>query len=215
MRLLRAGVLLGAMVFIPGVAVFWNLLPKPFSSASFAESFQTVSEPETTEEYVLDNAEEMVEREPPILQAAPFRTEHEHPEWNPMLDAARMPLSSAELAPIKAMNWEAESETKTILIPTVLEESDGPPISPPLSTVPSPGIAPQRSFPILEDELQALGATRYRLEKWGNRGELFRFSCYVTSTEPYNFQKLFQEIDSDEIRAMERVITKIKVWRKQ
>ncbi|MDR0610761.1 MAG: hypothetical protein LBG58_11670 [Planctomycetaceae bacterium] len=72
----------------------------------------------------------------------------------------------------------------------------------------------QQSFPVLENQLKQLGAKYYRLEKWGSRGELFRFSCYVSSSEPYQYQKYFQAIDSDELRVMESVIEEIKRWKK-
>ncbi|MDR2116444.1 MAG: hypothetical protein LBP87_08680 [Planctomycetaceae bacterium] len=75
-------------------------------------------------------------------------------------------------------------------------------------------ISPQRNFPILENQLKQLGAKYYRLEKWGSRGELFRFSCFVSPSEPYQYQKYFQAIDSDELRVMESVIEEIKRWKK-
>ncbi|MDR1923043.1 MAG: hypothetical protein LBQ66_01615 [Planctomycetaceae bacterium] len=79
----------------------------------------------------------------------------------------------------------------------------------------------QRDFAEMEKELKQLGATYYRLEKWGNHGELFRFCCSVNPTEipnnnnnqKYNYQKYFQHIDNDEIRVMEHVITEIKKWK--
>jgi hypothetical protein len=74
--------------------------------------------------------------------------------------------------------------------------------------------APQQSFPVLENQLKQLGAKYYRLEKWGSRGELFRFSCYVSPSEPYRYQKYFQAIDSDELKVMESVIEEIKRWKK-
>jgi hypothetical protein len=72
----------------------------------------------------------------------------------------------------------------------------------------------RQNFPMLESRLKQLGAKYYRLEKWGNRGELFRFSCYVAPPGPYQYQKYFQAIDSDELRVMECVIEDIKRWKK-
>lgn len=70
-------------------------------------------------------------------------------------------------------------------------------------------------FPALEKELKSLGAKYYRLEKWGSRGDLFRFSCYVTPAASYQYQKYFQAIDSDELRVMRRVVEDIKLWKER
>ncbi|MGL4593575.1 MAG: hypothetical protein ACRCUY_02460 [Thermoguttaceae bacterium] len=70
-----------------------------------------------------------------------------------------------------------------------------------------------RNFQLLEQELKQFGAKYYRLEKWGSRGELFRFSCYVSGTDSHRFQKHFQAIDSDELQVMERVLLDIRTWR--
>jgi hypothetical protein len=78
----------------------------------------------------------------------------------------------------------------------------------------TPAVVPQQSFPVLENQLKQLGAKYYRLEKWGSRGELFRFSCYVSPSEPYQYQKYFQAIDTDELKVMESVIEEIKRWKK-
>jgi hypothetical protein len=74
-------------------------------------------------------------------------------------------------------------------------------------------VLPNRSFLALESQLKQLGAKYYRLEKWGSRGELFRFSCCVTPSEQYRYQRYFQAIDSDELRVMENVIEEIKRWK--
>jgi hypothetical protein len=70
-------------------------------------------------------------------------------------------------------------------------------------------------FATLEYHLKALGAKYYRLEKWGNRGELFRFSCFVTPSQPLGYEKHFQAIGSDEISVMKTVIADIEKWKKQ
>lgn len=74
---------------------------------------------------------------------------------------------------------------------------------------------PRRDFPSLEQELKGLGAKYYRLEKWGSRGEMFRFSCYVSPMSHHQYQKYFQAIDNDEIRVMEQVVDEIRRWKEQ
>jgi len=216
-RLLRAAVLLGTMILIPGVAVCWNLLPKQRHGSENVIEAPPTDDPVTGEQETSDDDDSSSSlSQPPVLQAAPIRMECEPTlESNPATGPVPLPLSPTPDGPIKTMSWEEESRTMTVSVPLTLEEpnTSSMPVMP--TIIPVSGVAPQRSFPLLESELHTLGATRYRLEKWGSRGELFRFSCYVASSEPYHYQKLFQEIDSDEIRVMERVIDDIKSWRKR
>jgi len=203
---LRAAVLLGAMILIPGVAVCWNLLPKQHYESESLTEVLSVDEPvpEESEEFDDDDSLSSLPQ-PPVLQAAPIWMEHEPvPELNSM--AENHPFPSTSDGPIKAVSWEMESQANVISPPSSFDEPSTPIVS-------GIGAAPQRSFPLLESELQALGVSRHRLEKWGSRGELFRFSCYVASPEPYSYQKMFQEIDFDEIRVVERVIADIKSWK--
>ena len=213
-RLLRAGVLLGAMILIPGVAVCWNLLPKPQYETESVAVLLPENEPISTEpELLVAHNPEASLTEPPILYAAPFPVEQELLQTlNPLADVGVPPLSAVSVGPIRAMNWETDSQTQAISIPSSLPNTSIVSAHSPLTE--ASGVS-QRSFPLLDSELQALGVKYYRLEKWGSRGELFRFSCYVASAAPYGFQKFFQEIDSDEIRAIERVISDIKAWRRQ
>jgi len=74
---------------------------------------------------------------------------------------------------------------------------------------------PPQDFESLALHLKTLGATYYRLEKWGNRGELFRFSCFVTPLEPYSYEKHFQAIGADAVTVMRSVITEIEQWKKK
>ena len=203
-RLLRAGVLLGTLIMIPGVAVCWNLLPKPHyaSPSAVAEAVTEVREPEDTDAFFPP-----IYTEPPLIQAPPLRPAPLI-EQNPT--TAPFPSTAAAPNVIKAMNWPDEAESTTIPIPSVIRET----ASAAVPAVPVAEPSPQQSFPRLEIELQSLGVKYYRLEKWGSRSELFRCCCYVTATEPYSYQKCFQAIDRDEIRAMEQVITKIKAWQR-
>ena len=69
------------------------------------------------------------------------------------------------------------------------------------------------NFESLELRLKVLGAKYYKLEKWGNRGELFRFSCSVPPSEPYSYEKYFQAIGTNEMMVMRTVIADIEKWK--
>ena len=144
---------------------------------------------------------------PPIFQAVPVRPE---PSINLPPTASPFPKTAASFEGVRTVDWGGDNESRTIPIPTDIAEA--PSVVVPV--VQNVGLSSQQQFPRLITELETLGVTYYHLEKWGSSGELFRFFCYVASMEPYNYQKPFQAVDSNEIRAMERVITEIKAWRK-
>jgi len=70
-----------------------------------------------------------------------------------------------------------------------------------------------QNFESLQNRLNVLGATYYRLEKWGNRGELFRFSCFVTPSDTNAYEKHFQSIGADAVTVMRSVIADIEAWK--
>ena len=96
------------------------------------------------------------------------------------------------------------------------------PIVPPLAS-PAPAIQqvsweqPRAELPkdieTLGLRLEALGSTYYKIEKWGNRGELFRVSCFVALSENPSHTKHFQAIGADVITVMQTVIADIERWR--
>ncbi len=200
----------------------WENTPPPTSNTLFGADANAVSRPEPRFSGI-----GMTSTDPNVvsLSARPeLNPSISHPFQAPPLPVAMKP---SETNPIKAMNWTGDDTTRLSPIPTEFEppkleqpfhngdaaEAGLPQTVPPLRV--APGDSPQKSFPALEAELQGLGANYYRLEKWGSRGELFRFSCYVASPEPYAYQKYFQAVDPSEIRVMERVIEEIRVWRKK
>jgi len=70
-----------------------------------------------------------------------------------------------------------------------------------------------QNFESLKLRLQTLGATSYSLQKWGNRGELFRFSCLVAPSEPHTYEKYFQFIGTDAVTVIKTVIADIEQWK--
>ncbi|GHT12979.1 hypothetical protein FACS1894170_08420 [Planctomycetales bacterium] len=73
----------------------------------------------------------------------------------------------------------------------------------------------QQNFQALEEHLKLLGAKTCKLEKWGSRGNLFRFSCLVTSPGAYRYEKQFQAIGADEMNVMRTVIEEIEHWKQK
>jgi hypothetical protein len=187
---LRGMVLLLALVIVPGIAVCWNVLSKksePVSAAAIAET-------------------------PPVVSALP------EPVVGTKNTEKRMELVPP--ASISAFAPETGYTTSPVPLPGVpsppqQQHVPGAAQQVVWNEVPQEKPEIQQDFQSLERRLKALGAKYYRLEKWGNRGELFRFSCFVSPPEPYHYEKYFQIIGSDELRVMESIIEKIEQWKSE
>jgi hypothetical protein len=83
-------------------------------------------------------------------------------------------------------------------------------------------------FKGLERRLRELGATYYRLETWGDGGELYRFQCQLefsgnapsngppANGAPFNGappNRQFEATDRDAFQAMARVVHDVEDWR--
>jgi hypothetical protein len=80
---------------------------------------------------------------------------------------------------------------------------------PPSPVVP---LDPGRAEKMVGD-LRQLGATFYRLEKWGDRGQLFRFQCKMSVGGNPHVNRHFEATDADANRAIEHVVQHVQTWR--
>jgi len=152
---IRSVILLATLIFVPGIAIFWNHLPK--------NTVPPAAPPKS--------GETQIRREEP-------------PE-----PAISMPVPHvASESPVQQVAWEHL-----------------PPLPPPS--------APLYDFTLLEQRLQALGATDYQLAKWGSQGELYRFACYVTPSDSHAYKKYFQAVGTDALSVMQSVIADIENWK--
>jgi hypothetical protein len=62
--------------------------------------------------------------------------------------------------------------------------------------------------------LREMGATWYALDPWGSEGN-FRFVCKMAIGGSPEFARMFQAVDRDPLRAVERVLQDVTVWRTQ
>lgn len=67
-------------------------------------------------------------------------------------------------------------------------------------------------FVQIQQRLQELGATYYRLETWGKR-QLFRFHCRMSIRADSPYTRHFEATDTDPLKAMQRVLDQIETWR--
>ena len=187
---IRGFILLAILLALPGIAICWNHLPKDL----WNESEPSTPKAETTF------------RDDPIesAHAVPaFASEPMTPELPPLTvqtaatnNTADVPPPQVALVqdmPVQQVSWD-------------YSPSVPPPMIPPQAATP-------QDFESLKRHLDALGATFYELKKWGNRGELFRFSCLVAPSESHVYKKHFQAIAADEMTAIQTVIAEIEQWK--
>ena len=65
----------------------------------------------------------------------------------------------------------------------------------------------------VQRRLRGLGATHYVLEFWGDRGDLYRFSCEVAIGAGSNYNRHFEATASDQLQAMGKVLQEVEAWR--
>jgi hypothetical protein len=82
---------------------------------------------------------------------------------------------------------------------------------------PSAPATPSREasdFQAIQQRLQTLGATYYRLETWGQKNQ-FRFQCRMAVRENTHFARQFEATDPDPVLAMRRVLEQVEKWRSE
>jgi len=183
----RGITLLAVLIALPGIAVCWNHLPKELWSESVSKPVAPKVE---KSRHVWKDSSELAK---PMSVFAPESVHPALPEMTPILPKVQTEFRT-ENVPARSP-WTFQNAT----VQQVSWEH------------PRTGIT--QDFETLEIRLKALGATYYKLEKWGNRGELFRFSCFVTPPKGYTYEKYFQSIGSDVVTVMQTVIVDIERWK--
>ena len=177
----RSITLLATLLVVPGIAIFWNHLPKDLVH-QWGRKWNSNTEP------MQFSHEDSAESATPVSVLVP------EPVYPSLQDTFPTP---AILPP-----------TPKVASEVPLQQSIQQAAWEPARATASP-----QNFDPLELRLKALGATYYRLEKWGNRGELFRFSCFVTPSEPHTYEKHFQAIGTDAVTTIRSVIAEIETWK--
>lgn len=82
----------------------------------------------------------------------------------------------------------------------------------PLASLERPA-SPNDSFARSERRLRELGATHYRLETWGARGEFYRCTCNIPVRPRSPAARHFESIEPAPSEAIDAVIRKVEHWR--
>jgi len=184
----RGLTLLAFLIVLPGIAVCWNHLPKDIWGESMpSPAISNIENAQHFEKDFNETSQSMSvfvpESSNPVL---PVDSELQAVRTTTAIQAAGIPIQEQQISPnavTRQVSWEHPR-----------------PESP-------------QNFESLVLHLQALGAKSYRLEKWGNRGELFRFSCLVAPSNAHTYEKHFQFIGSDAVAVIKTVIADIEQWK--
>jgi hypothetical protein len=228
---LRGLILFLALVAAPGIAICWNWIPSvPFHHYDQAQN----QSPTAAEEFDSVDSESAPPEDTQSAQAFPavptvFQPEEQGLPQSAVVVEPRQTMLSAMIDPFAArtpqpINGQPEGQSNSSptysrtalrnqVAATALAEFANNNAPTGLEPVRQTTNQEQETFQSLARELQALGANRYKLEKWGSRGELFRFSCCVNISQPYRGEKQFQCIGNDEIQVMQSVLIDIKNWK--
>jgi hypothetical protein len=68
-------------------------------------------------------------------------------------------------------------------------------------------------FTAIQRHLRRLGATYYRLETCGDRGDLYRFQCRIAAAEGPGSVRDFEAVDPEAVQAMAKVLWQVQTWR--
>lgn len=229
--LLRALVMLVFLVGLPGVAVLKGSFPELADglvergrevlasvSDQISEARGTESTPgDASDQPAADYTRPQMRSTAPPAQVhlddgAPGRLEHAFGE---RLMASDITMSQPGVAAIAAgapadgLARPAAFDTASATVPVGgLAAVDGSrremgPVAP---------LDPERAEQ-LAGVLRQLGATYYRLEKWGDDGGLFRFQCKMSVGGDPHVNRHFEATDADANRAIEYVVQHVRQWR--
>ncbi len=70
-------------------------------------------------------------------------------------------------------------------------------------------------FDGIPDRLQALGATYYVLEAWGNQQQQYRFFCKMAVGGDADYAHCFEAIEADPLQAMRQVMRQVEAWQSE
>jgi len=84
--------------------------------------------------------------------------------------------------------------------------------SAPATELATPPTFAERVEPMLV-KLRQLGAAEYAMERWGARGELYRFRCEMPLTASNAMTQQFEAVAADPQATVEQVVAEVTSWR--
>jgi len=192
----RGITLLAVLIALPGIAICWNHLPKDL----WSEPASSSAMPKVEKTQYLQHD--------PIGFARSVAVFAPESNYSALPDPLILPEMQRELPVASIAVQNPPTQHHWVSPNTAIQQVswEQHPSAESLHELP-------QDFESLKIRLDALGATYYKIEKWGNRGGLFRISCFVALSENHAHTKHFQAIGSDVVTVMQTVIADIERWR--
>ena len=91
--------------------------------------------------------------------------------------------------------------------------TQGPGFTPPGAAASTPPPPSTDQFTIIQQRLRDWGATYYRLETWGNSGQMYRFYCKMAIARSPSHTQYFEATGNEPLQAMGKVLHDVETWR--
>ena len=130
---------------------------------------------------------------PQLLHAQQAQTPAAPPAFTMQPD----PFSARVAAgPVETVNFEVQTPASPIPLPAAANSAVAKP-----------------SIPELRQRIEQLGATWYRLEQWGETGDMYRFACQVEVDPNTGLKRQFEAVTASPDEALIDVLAQIETWR--
>jgi len=118
-----------------------------------------------------------------------------------------------------ALGWEqSQSVEATITAPRYHADISAEPFLEPAAGVaienPNSSVASRLTVQVepLLAKLRELGVSQYRLEKWGNTGQMYRFCCAMPLAQSDEVTRQFEAVSDSPETSIEQVVGEVSVW---
>lgn len=215
--MLRALVMLACLVAIPLAAIFGTSMPeiarKLLAGKGASQRSSDVDPDRQDPQFEPMPRAEMASALPVPMnspaagggwQAGPTVLGSDRPDRSAVISAGYEAVEPV-FRPPGSTNWRQNAS-----LPPVTHGGSASP-----ALLPSPAAAPSAfdQFTQIQQRLRQLGTTYYLLETWGSDGQSYRFYCRVPIRGDRTNSRYFEVIDTDQLRAMSRVLRQVETWR--
>jgi hypothetical protein len=208
--LVRALVMLGCLAVIPLIAVFGTSLPARVVEFLDSHLAARAASAEPLGEAPAFNLRGPTGSAEPgeltSIQTSPG-AELGHPNSRPTITQASFSSGERALRPHPVLS-------SADMVPVVRDRAAAVPTSHRCDVEGDLGLGSTEPIKEIERRLQQLGATYYRLERWGKDGDVYHFFCKVPIGGNPNFTRHFDETHTSPDQAMRNVLEQIENWRK-
>ncbi len=204
--MLRALVMLACLVAIPLAAIFGTSMPeiaRKLLSANGSAQRASADGP--------DRHDSQFEPMPQVNAASMLPTPPTDGQARPMVPGSHGPNLPVNppLSAVVSASYETVGPASESPGTSDWRQNGAPALLPTQQRAPTAF----DQFTQIQQRLRQLGASYYLLETWGSDGQSYRFYCRLPIQGDRTNSRYFEVIDSDQLRAMDRVLRQVEAWR--